>query len=68
MTRPTTEADMRVPAKARALMAPMLRKKGFTCSEKPASNMMGGSRAMKKNSVCIKNISSCMSESVHNRV
>lgn len=51
MTRPTTEADMRVPAKANALMAPMLRKNGFTCSENPASNMMGGSSAMKKNSV-----------------
>lgn len=62
MTRPTTEADIRVPAKAKALMAPMLRKKGFTCSENPASNIMGGSSAIKKNSVCMTYISSCMSE------
>ena len=52
MTRPTIAVEMRVPPNASALMAPMLRKKGFTCKEKPASNMMGGRRAMKKKSVC----------------
>ena len=65
MTSPTMAAEMRVPPKARALMAPMLRKKGFTCSEKPASNMIGGSSAMKKNSVCnaARAFSACHSDS-----
>lgn len=59
MTRPTIDAEMRVPPKARALIAPMLRKNGFTCSENPASNMMGGSSAMKKNSVWKEHKSEC---------
>lgn len=51
ITSPTIAAEIRVPPKASALIAPMLRKKGFTCSENPASNMIGGSSAMKKKSV-----------------
>ena len=52
MIRPTSAVDTHVPTNAIATMAPMLRKKGFTCSENPASNMIGGSSARKKNSVC----------------
>ena len=58
MIRPMIVAEMSVPAKASALIAPILRKNGFTCSEKPASNMMGGSNAIKKNSVCLRQRSS----------
>ncbi len=52
MMKPTMPVETTVPMKASATMAPMLRKKGFTCSENPASNMMGGNSARKKNSVC----------------
>ena len=55
MRPPIAKVDTMVPVNANMQIAPILRKKGLTCNEKPASNMIGGSSAIKKKLVCERN-------------